>query len=94
MRKWLIENWRVLESREESQYFAAELALIVAAASKHCGRYRIVRCGSTASKQTVTGCEAPSVFECALSYLRLAVLYELRSYREVLQGLPALKEDI
>lgn len=89
--RWLSDNPQLLGSHEESQYFAAELAWIAAVGSKHCGRYRDSQAWLQRLELCYEGIAGTESIRARAGYVRLAVLHELRSYQEVVAGIPDLK---
>jgi tetratricopeptide (TPR) repeat protein len=89
---WLDKNRQVLESGEESELFLAELAWIAAAGNKHCGRYRESQAWLDRLEHGCDGFASTKRVRARADYVRLAVLYELRCYQEVIAKLAGLKE--
>ncbi len=92
VQEWLSENWQAMPSPEEATYFAAELSWLLAAAYRQCGRYRECQVWLDRLERAYEGIVGGEPLQARGRYLRLAVLYDLRAYDEVVERMPALRE--
>ncbi len=90
--RWLATQAPISLSSEELTYFLAELACLAAFGSMHCGHSAE---GQTWADRVDRHCERvtnPDPLRARAEHARLAILYRLRRYGDVLERLPTLRQ--
>ena len=88
---WVARNQDLFESRDEGQFFAAELALVAAVTSKHCGRYQDCESWLESVHRSCEGVVDSGHIGARAEFIRVAMMHERYQFEEVLRELPEVR---